>query len=602
MTWAGVRGRPGGVLHGRPVRGGYNAAGRMGAAVGEAPGMTLIPFGRRLKEIGRLGTVIRVLTRHGFGWLVLSLHLERFVPFGRRLLKHRMGLEEAEAPSAAARIARVLEELGPTYVKLGQVLGSRQDLLPPPFIKEFRKLQDRVQPFPTEEARAAIEEELGAPAERLFAAFAPEPFAAGSIAQAYKARTKDGRPVVVKVRRPGVRDVLEADLDILGRLALLAERYVPEYRVLRPVLMIEEFAQTVRRETDFIAEASSTERFRQAFQADPTVVVPRVLWELTGPGVLTLELIEGIPATDAAALAAAAVDRKTLARNLTSCFMRQYFDLGLFHADPHPGNLVVQPPARLGILDFGQMGRLSEAMRSKLSTLLMAGLAREFDIVVDVLDDLDTLPDDLDAERFKGDLAALVDKYAGIPLQRMDLRGLFEELTGAARRHRIVLPRDFVLLGKSLVTMGGVALDLDPEVSVVELVRPKMRSLAAEKVSPKHLASRGLQTAYHVAALVEHGPRQVRELARKLNRGRLQMIFRHENLDRLITELDRSSNRLAFAVIVAAVILGSAVITQAKVGPDLPGTDVPVLGLLGFLVAGMLGIWLAIAILRSGRL
>jgi ubiquinone biosynthesis protein len=196
----------------------------------------------------------------------------------------------------------------------------------------------------------------------------------------------------------------------------------------------------------------------------------------------------------------------------------------------------------------------------------------------------------------------IVDKYIGIPLQRLDLRGLFEELTGAARRHRVVLPRDFVLLGKSLVTMGGVALDLDPEVSVVELVRPKVRSLAAEKIAPRRLASRGLKSAYHVAAILEHGPRQLRELTRKLNRGRLQILFRHENLDRFITELDRSSNRLAFAVIVAAVILGSSVITQARVGPDLPGTDVPVLGLLGFLMAGMLGVWLAIAILRSGRL
>ena len=565
--------------------------------------MTLIPFGRQLKELGRLGHVLGVLTRHGFGWLIISLHLDRFVPFRRRLLKHRrIEPEEAAAPSTAARVARVFEELGPTYVKLGQVLGSRQDLLPPAYIEEFRKLQDRVQPFPTGEARQVIEEELGATIEELYAEFPAEPFAAGSIGQAYKARAKDGTPVVIKVRRPNVRALLEADIDILMRLAVLAERYVPEYRVFRPVLLVEEFSTTVRRETDFIAEASSTERFRQAFQDDPNVAVPRVLWELTGSSVMTLELLDGVPLNNEPAMTKAGVDRTALAKNLADCFIRQYFHLGLFHADPHPGNLVVQSPARLGVLDFGQVGRLSDAMRSKLGTLLIAGLQHEYDIVTDVLDDLGAVPDDLDDERFKGDLAQLVDKFMGIPLKRLDLRTLFEELTALARRHRIVLPRDFVLLGKSLVTMGGVALQLDPEVSIVEIVRPKLRALAAEKIDPRRLAARGLKSAYHLAALIDQGPRQLRQLARKIIRGRLQILFRHENLDRLIVELDRSSNRVAFALIVAAVILGSAVIMGAKMAPLLPGTDIPVLGLMGFLVAGVLGVWLAFAILRSGRL
>ncbi len=564
--------------------------------------MTLIPFGRRLKELGRLGHVITVLTKHGFGWVVVSLHLDRFVPFRKRLLKIRAAPAEGATSATAARAAAVLEELGPTYVKLGQVLGSRQDLLPPTFIEEFRKLQDKVEPFPTPEARRVIEEELGEPVDALFAEFGPESFAAGSIAQAYKARTREGRPCVVKVRRPGVRATLDADIDILARFADLAERYVPEYRVFRPKLLVDEFAQTVRREVDFIAEASSTERFRRAFEGSPNILVPEVLWPLTSPGVLTLELIEGIPIYRRDRLEEAGVDFKALADHLTGCFMTQFFEMGLFHADPHPGNLVVVPPEGLGILDFGQVGRMSDQMRSKLGTALIAAVHHEYDICVDVLDDLEALPDDLDQERFKGDLATLVDKYAGIPLKRVDLRGLFEELTSAARWHRVILPRDFVLMGKSLVTMGGVALDLDPDTSMVEVVKPKLRGVVAEKLSPKRVAGHGLKSAYHVVSILEQGPKSLRQLARKLMRGRLQILFRHENLERLITEMDRSSNRIAFAMIVASVILGSAVILQAQVGPVVPGTDLPMLGLLGFLVAGMLGVWLAIAILRSGRL
>jgi len=274
----------------------------------------------------------------------------------------------------------------------------------------------------------------------------------------------------------------------------------------------------------------------------------------------------------------------------------------MFHADPHGGNLVVQAPEEIGILDFGQTGRMSEALRSKLGTAILAAVQRDFDMVLDVMDDLAALPDAVDAEQLKADLAALVDKYAGIPLKRVNMKDLFDEITGVARRHRLLLPRDFVLLGKSLVTMGGVALDLDPEMSLVEVVKPKVQALSFEKLSPKRILHRGITSAYHLVALAEQGPRQLRQLARKIMRGRLQILFRHENLDRLITELDRASNRMAFAIVVAATILGSAILLQARVGPNIPGTDVPLVGILGFAFAGVLGAWLIFAILRSGRL
>jgi ubiquinone biosynthesis protein len=564
--------------------------------------MSLIPFGRQIRSLSRLGHVVTVLTRHGFGWFVVSLRLERLVPFRKRLLQRREPPAQRPDETTAARVARVLEELGPTYVKLGQVLGSRTDLLPPAFIREFRKLQDRVKPFPTTDARAQISRQLGGPVEEFYDDFGEEPFAAGSIAQAYAAKTKDGEDVVVKVRRPGIRQVLDADIDILLRLADLAERYVPEYRVYRPVMLVEEFAQTVRREIDFVSEASNTQRFRRTFEDAPHIRVPNVLWNLTAAGVLTLERIEGVPIYDDEALDRIGADRKALASHMTECFMKQYFELGLFHADPHPGNLVVQAPAVLGILDFGQIGRLSDAMRSQLGTVLVAALNHDFDIVVDVFDDLAALPDDLESERLKGDLAAMTDKYAGVPIGRLNLKDLFDEITAVARRFRVVLPRDFVLLGKSMVAMGGVALGLDPEIKMVEVVRPKVRRLMAEKASPRRLAHHGLTTAYHVAAMVEQGPRSLRQLMRKLIRGRFQILFRHENLEHLINELDRSSNRIAFALIVASIILGSAVMLQAEIGPNVPYTEVPLLGILGFFIAGLLGVWLVIAILRSGRL
>jgi len=282
--------------------------------------------------------------------------------------------------------------------------------------------------------------------------------------------------------------------------------------------------------------------------------------------------------------------------------MRQYFEIGLFHADPHPGNLLAQAPARIGIMDFGMVGRLSDDMRSKLGTALVAALNHEFEVVIDVFDDLGCLPEEIDEARLKSDLGMLLGKYAGVPIERIDIRMIFDEIMDIDRRPGVVLPRDFVLLGRSLVTRGGVTRWLDHTISVVEIVQSQIRRLVTQRMAPERMARRGLLSAYHLVSLVEQGPRALRQIFRKALRGRLQMVFRHEGLDHLINEIDRSTNRLAFSVIVAAIILASSVIMLAKVGWTFPGTDIPVLGLLGYLMAGILGVWLLIAIIRSGRM
>ncbi len=315
---------------------------------------------------------------------------------------------------------------------------------------------------------------------------------------------------------------------------------------------------------------------------------------------LTLERLEGVVVTPDTDFAQAGLNRKELARNLLDAFFTQYFEMGVFHADPHPGNLLAQAPDAWGLIDFGQVGRQDADLRTRLATLLGAAARRDLDLVIDVLDDLGTLPEGLDRGYLKNDIATLLDKYYGLPLKRIRIGVLFEEIVEVAREHRVILPRDFILLGKSLASAGGMALVLDPDCSPVEVISPKLQHLLFERISPKRLGNLLKSNGYHLTTMLNHGPQMVRQFFRTLLRGQTRIIFHHEGLENFITELDRSSNRIAFSVVVASIILGSSIIMLANTGPKWG--DTPVLGLLGFIVAGICGIWLLLSIFRSGRL
>jgi len=563
---------------------------------------SILSFRHTIRSSHRLAQILTVFAKHGFGHLVVSLRLERLVPFRKKLSRKVSPPSDLpeDLSSIASRAANAMEDLGPTFVKLGQALATRPDLLPAEFLSAFRRLQDRCRPFAFEEVRQAVERDFGCPVEDLFSSFDPVPFAQGSIAQVHYATAADGTDVVVKVKRPGIDRTIMDDVSLLQTLAELVERHMPQYRVYRPRMLVDEFAHTLRQELDFVNEAAVTSRFYDSFADDERIGTPRVFWDLSSRDVLTLERLSGAVVSSDTDFAALGIDRPRLARNLLDAFFKQFFELGLFHADPHPGNLLARAPDRWNLLDFGQVGRIDEAMRTRLAMCLMAAVRRELDLVVDILDDLDTLPEDLDRHHFKTGLVTLLDKYEGMPIKRMRITTLFEEVVAMAREHRIVLPQDFVLLGKSLATVGGVAMMLDADCQPLEIITPKLRQLLRDRVSPGRIVRDLGTNAYHVTAMLNQGPQMLRRLLRNLTRGQTRLIFRHEGLDNLIGEIDRSSNRIAFSVITAAIILGSSVILLAKVGPR--AGDLAILGLLGFVVAAVSGIWLLISIFRSGRL
>jgi len=553
-----------------------------------------------IRSTQRLGQIALALTRHGFGHLVHRLDLRAYLPIPGKLTLSSKRLKPDTEISMGRRLATICQELGPTFIKLGQTLSSRPDLLSAGIVGQLRKLQDRVEPFDTQTARQIIESDLSGPIGKLFAEFHDKPFASGSIAQVYRATTSDGQPVVVKVKRPSIEQTIKLDMHILRWMAENIERYVPELAPYRPVAVIEEFAQSINREMDLLREAAVTSKFAQFFQNDPHIAVPSVRWNLTGDQVLTVTYLSGQQFYQALENKTLGLDRQALARHLLDAFLRQYLELGVYHADPHPGNLLLSAPSCVGLVDFGMVGQLDRTRSVQLTSLLVAVNARELDLAVDMLSEMAALGPKTNPTILKRDLSSLLDKYQGLPIGRIDLARLFSEISELARINHMILPQDFVMVGKSLVTIGGVALELDRQMSLTQVIQPRIRKLLIDQASPGNMSRELSISAWHTTRLLKDTPRQLRELTRRILRGQLTFQVNNEHMDLLIRELDRSSNRISFSMIVAAIIIGSSLMFHARVGPTWYG--IPLLGLTGYLVAAIMGMWLVVAILRSGKL
>lgn len=557
--------------------------------------MYLRDIARTPGRFRRLSQILQILVRHGFGHLVYRLRLHEHLPVARRFLEKHVPPEEP----LPARIVRVLQELGPLYVKLGQFLSTRPDIVPEEFILEFRKLQREVKPFDPKLARATIEKELKAPLDKIFMEFQDEPIACGSIAQVHAAKLQDLTSVVVKVKRPGIEEVVWSDLDLLSLIAERAER-IEELKFFCPTMLMEEFYRLLSNEMDFVTEASNTAKFYKLYADDPDVVIPKVYWDLTTSSVLTLQRMKHISIGDPSLLEEAYVDKKKLAISLLRNFMGQYFKAGLFHADPHPGNLLVTREGKLCMIDFGQVGHISDDLKGQLTTALLALLQKDMDLYIEIFMDIGSIPEDGKLDALRLALRETLEKFMGIPAKRIDPRRTFFDMMKVARDYHLILPRDLVLLGKSLTTVTSMARQLDPDLDLQVMVTPFARSLFLERFSRENISRLARESSWHLSNLIAHGPREARQILRKLLTGKIQVSLRHVELENFAYELDRSSNRLALSVILAATVISSSLVMMAKVGPMWQ--DIPIIGILGYLFATVMGIWLAIGIFRSGRL
>lgn len=561
--------------------------------------MRILELARTYRSLTRLKDIVLVLSRHGFGQLIERARLGHYVPLLSRLTGYPAGNETLPTP-APERLVQVLQDLGPTFVKFGQLMATRPDLIPEEYAAALAALQDRVEPFSPAAARAVIEQELGRPVAEVFAAFEDEPLASGSIAQVHAAELSGVGRVALKIKRPGAEKTVLADLELLEALAELAEKHVPELARFRPGTIVEEFGRSLRRELNFTTEAGTLVKFARFFKGDDSISIPAVHWKNCTASLLVMERIDGVPLTDPARLAASGCDKKLLAGRLCKAFLRQFFEFGTFHADPHPGNIMCLAGSQPALLDFGMIGHLSGELKSQLATTLLALVRGDIELIVGVYTDIGLFSDGADLAAVRLDLLELFDRYYGVPAGSIDMNEAFHDVLRLARRHEVNLPRDFVMLGRAFALMSSLVRQLDPDVDIASAVKPYASRLLLERLSPRHLLKRAGASAYYLTSLLGALPRDLRQLMKKAQAGRLTLTFRHEGLEKLANEIDRASNRLAFAMIIAAVIVGSSLIMRANMGPEV--YNVPVLGLAGYLFAGFLGLGLAWAIYRSGKL
>lgn len=498
-------------------------------------------------------------------------------------------------------LRRALEELGPTFVKLGQVLSTRPDLVPPDVLRELERLQDRVPPFPYEEAAAQIERELGRPIHQLFARFEPRPLAAASIGQVHAAQLPDGRPVVVKVQRPGIRRTIEADLALLMDLADLAERYSP-WAAFYPFRDIAaELAASLRAELDFVREGRNAQRLARALAGRPDVRIPAVIWEYTTPRVLTLERLEGTKLLELDALSPDAARR--VARTVVDAVLDPLFRTGFFHADPHPGNILLLPGGRIGLVDFGVAGQLDRTTRRQLAAAVVALWRRDAGALLAAVEGVATIPPDADRRRLRRDLELLLDRYLDAPVGQLDLAELLPVFFDLLRRHRVRVPADLALVGKTLLSLQGVVRAIDPALSVLDLARPLGRRLLRQYLSPAEVGRRWLDRWEERAEPLLDLPVQLHALLAAARAGRpvfkVEVVERaelHQGLSRLVNRLAFSVLLLSFTILMAALVVAGALLGRSEPVLRFPFLEVGV-GLLALATAALL--W---AIVRSGRL
>lgn len=556
--------------------------------------LTLLNLPNTMRSAQRVREILAVLMRHGFGELIDQMGLQSWAHGASRWLL-RSADDDGPSPFGwEERIRMSFEELGPTFVKLGQVLATRPDLIPMSLVLELRKLQDDVPPFPLEEARQVVVEELGRPLEEAFARFDEVPLAAASIAQVHRAALPDGTEVVVKIQRPELRRVIGRDLAILRGFSRLLHSRVPELRRFDLPGITQEFAAALRLESDFTNERANIERFRRLWADDPLVDAPEPFPSHCGERVLTMGFVDGVKVTDVEGVEALGVDPGAVARRGTHIALRSIFEHGFFHADPHPGNFFVLPGGRITLIDFGMMGVIDDQRLGELLTFLVSILLNDPEMMVRLFLELDLIEDSTDLRALKREIKSIVDRYYNVPLGQIDIGRFIQQVFEVVVRHDVRLPADLLLVAKAITTMEGIAQEIDPTYDPITEMRPYlMRTYVMRVLDPSLHARELARNVADLTLLLRRLPGEVRTLLKKARKGELRFVTASEDLERRLDRADRRANRALVTAMACAAGLGG---TALVIAGHQTG------GLVLLSGAGFSAAWALWAILRSGRL
>ncbi|EFM11581.1 ABC-1 domain protein [Paenibacillus curdlanolyticus YK9] len=559
----------------------------------------MIGLNRRIRHLQRYRDIAKAFVRNGFGYLVKELGLAERIPLpGLRSSVRR----DTGSKTTGERVRLFLEELGPTFIKIGQIASTRPDLLPADIIEELVKLQDHVPPIPFQEAAAVLESELGASIIELFSEFEEQPIAAASIGQVHLAKLPDGRPVAVKIQRPNIRERIETDLEILEQLSRMAEHRLEWAARYQLRDMVNELAHSLRAELDYTIEGRNAERMAKPLERDKHVHIPAIYWDYSSRRVLTMEFLSGCKVTDLDGLSQLGFSPKQIAERVTTMLFRQIFDEGLFHADPHPGNLVIMSNGVVGLLDFGMVGRLTPAMKQHFGSLIISLRRNSTSGIIRAIEAMGAIPEETDMRKLRDDIDLLRDKYYDVPLSQVSLGESVTDLFAVAYAHRIRIPSDFTLLGKTLLTLEGVVSALDATFSIVDVAEPFGRRLFLDRLHPRSFADQALRHVGEYADLIADLPDKLRDITNMLRKGKLRHDISVPELDTFLKKMDRVGNRLSFSIvllsfsiIMVGLIVGSSLGRQSTFIWQFPVIEI------GFGIATLMFVFLLYAIFRSGR-
>ncbi len=550
-----------------------------------------------VRDLGRVQDIASVLIRYGFGSFVQGLGMGEVLERAGKVL-HWEQVEDYVKLDTPQRIRRVLEDLGPTFIKLGQILATRVDLFPPAYIAEFEKLQDEAPPVPFDELLPQLEEDLGGRIDDFFSSVERQPLAAASIAQVHKAVLKDGTPVILKIRRPGLRKIIEADLRLLQRIVDIAESESSDIRRFHPKEVLRQFNQSLRRELDLAAESRNAERIAANLANDPHIKIPNVYWQWTGERLNVQEFIEGIQGRDLASVDQSGLDRTLLADRGTRAVIQMIMEDGFFHADPHAGNVFYLEDNKLAFIDFGMVGRLTEERREQVVSLLYGMInhlpTKVAEILEDWSDNIHT-----DEQVLTIEIEAFVDQYSSLALKDLSLTSMMSDLMALLRDHNLILPADLALLIKAYITLDGLGRHLNPEFNTLVFAAPYIQKIMMDRYKPEAIAKRGWRNLISITDLLSSLPKDLRKLLRASRKGAIQVDITVSRLDHYVNTLDSAISRITMGIVTAALIIGSSIIMTVKGGPELFG--LPAFGFLGYTFATIGGVWLLLSIWKSGH-